>query len=96
MLFPEGVSIDGRTGEVSPCTSRYRKTLSDLRGFFHDTQALDALIAEGKPFDMLYLPSRDHFLLNEAYPLQRNWDFMVRHLLGREPPADFRLSVSGR
>jgi glucose-6-phosphate isomerase len=46
MLFPEGVSIDGRTGEVSPCTSRYRKTLSDLRGFFHDTQALDTLVRE--------------------------------------------------
>ena len=46
MLLPEGVSIDGRTGEVSPCTSRYRKTLSDLRGFFHDPQALEELIAE--------------------------------------------------
>ena len=46
MLFPEGVSIDGRTGEVSPCTSRYRKTLRDLRGFFHDADALESLIAE--------------------------------------------------
>lgn len=57
---------------------------------------IDALIAAGKPFEMLYMPGRDHFLLREPYPLQRNWDFMVRHLQGREPPSDFKLSVGGR
>ncbi len=46
MLLPEGVTIDGKSGEVTPSTGRYRKTLSDLRGFFHDTEKLDALIAE--------------------------------------------------
>lgn len=45
MLFPEGVVIDGQTGEVSPSTSRYSKRLSDLRGFFHDPEALEATIA---------------------------------------------------
>jgi dipeptidyl aminopeptidase/acylaminoacyl peptidase len=52
---------------------------------------VDALIEAGKPFDMLFLPGRDHFLLRSPYVLQRNWDFMVRNLLGLEPPADFRL-----
>jgi glucose-6-phosphate isomerase len=47
MLLPEGVSIDGRTGEVSPSTDRYVKTLNDLRGFFHDSAKLDAAIASG-------------------------------------------------
>jgi glucose-6-phosphate isomerase len=46
MLFPEGVAIDGRTGEVSPSTSRYTKRLSDLRSFFHDSKALQALTEE--------------------------------------------------
>ena len=46
MLLPEGVTIDGKTGEVTPSTGRYRKTLSDLSGFFHDTAKLDALIGE--------------------------------------------------
>jgi glucose-6-phosphate isomerase len=46
MLFPEGVAIDGKTGEVTPSTSRYAKKLSDLRGFFHDGKALDAKIAK--------------------------------------------------
>jgi len=40
MLFPEGVAIDSRTGEVTPSTSRYQKRLSDLRGFFRDASAL--------------------------------------------------------
>lgn len=46
MLLPEGVSIDPRTGEVSPCTDRYTKTLGDLRGFFHDGETLEATIAQ--------------------------------------------------
>jgi len=45
MLYPEGVAIDGVTGEVSPSTSRYTKRLSDLRGFFRDGKAQEALIA---------------------------------------------------
>lgn len=45
MLLPEGVLIDGRTGEVSPSTDRYTKSLSELRGLFHDLRAADALIA---------------------------------------------------
>jgi len=46
MLFPEGVAIDGKTGEVTPSTSRYSKKLSDLRGFFHDPKALESKIAQ--------------------------------------------------
>jgi glucose-6-phosphate isomerase len=46
MLFPQGVRIDGITGDVSPATHRYQKSLSDLRGFFHDDGALDRMIAE--------------------------------------------------
>lgn len=45
MLFPEGVSVDGRTGEVSPATDRYTKTLADLRGFFRDSAKLDEMVA---------------------------------------------------
>ena len=45
MLVPEGVFIDGKTGEVSPATERYTKTIGDLRGFFHDTESLDRMVA---------------------------------------------------
>jgi glucose-6-phosphate isomerase len=46
MLLPQGVAIDGRTGQVTPSTSRYTKRLSDLQGFFHDQKALDGKIKE--------------------------------------------------
>ena len=47
MLFPEGVTIDGRSGSVEPSTEKYIKRLSDLRGLFRDEAALDRAIAKG-------------------------------------------------
>lgn len=41
MLFPEGVKIDGQSGEVSPETGRYQKRLSELRGIYQDAAAFD-------------------------------------------------------
>jgi hypothetical protein len=32
MLFPEGVAIGGRTGEVSPSTGRYEKRVVERAG----------------------------------------------------------------
>lgn len=49
---------------------------------------VDALIRANKDFEMLVLPGRDHFLMREGYLWRRNFDFMVRHLLGVEPPTD--------
>jgi dipeptidyl aminopeptidase/acylaminoacyl peptidase len=49
---------------------------------------IDALIRENKDFEMLLLPGRDHYLMREGYIWRRNWDFMIRHLLGLEPPED--------
>lgn len=47
MLFPEGVAIDGISGEVTPSTDRYTKKLSELGGLFHDAAAFDKVVAEG-------------------------------------------------
>jgi glucose-6-phosphate isomerase, archaeal len=46
MLFPEGVSIDGRTGALEPATGRYAKRLSELRGLFQDGAAFERAISE--------------------------------------------------
>ena len=46
MLFPEGVKIDGRSGEVSPETGRYQKRLSELRGIYQDAAAFDRAVSE--------------------------------------------------
>ncbi|MEQ8330207.1 MAG: DPP IV N-terminal domain-containing protein [Longimicrobiales bacterium] len=54
-------------------------------------QVADALIDANKSFDFLVLPDRAHGL-NEPYVVRRRWDYFVQHLMGREPPKDFRIT----
>lgn len=53
-------------------------------------QVVDALIKANKDFDLLIMPDRDHGL-NDPYVIRRRWDYFVRHLLGVEPPKEFRI-----
>ena len=59
-------------------------------------QFIDALMAENKDFDMLYLPNRDHQFIGEGYILRRNWDYMVEHLANKTPPENYKISINGR
>jgi dipeptidyl aminopeptidase/acylaminoacyl peptidase len=54
-------------------------------------QVADALIKANKSFDFLVLPNRSHGL-NEPYVVRRRWDYFVEHLMGAEPPRDFRIT----
>ena len=51
---------------------------------------VDALIAANKDFDLLLLPNRGHGFGNEPYMMRKRWDYFVRHLLGAEPPREYR------
>lgn len=53
---------------------------------------VDALIKADKDFDLLILPNRGHGFVTQRYFMKRRWDYFVRHLLGAEPPADFRFA----
>jgi dipeptidyl-peptidase-4 len=59
-------------------------------------QFVAALIKANKDFELLYLPARDHQFIGEGYVMRRDWDFMVRNLLGREPPREYRIEVDHR
>jgi dipeptidyl-peptidase 4 len=52
---------------------------------------IDALMAANKTFDLIYMPGRNHYYMNEGYFVRRRWDFFVRYLLGADPPKDFRV-----
>jgi dipeptidyl aminopeptidase/acylaminoacyl peptidase len=52
---------------------------------------VDELIKANKDFDLLALPNRRHGFGSEPYMIRRRWDYLVRWLLGAEPPAGFRL-----
>ena len=52
-----------------------------------------ALVQADKDFDLLIVPNEGHSLLvTSAYAQRRIWDFLVRGLLGLEPPTSFSLA----
>ncbi|KAA2253621.1 prolyl oligopeptidase family serine peptidase [Solihabitans fulvus] len=54
---------------------------------------VDRLIAADKDFDLLIVPGAEHaFFGYEHYVSRRRWDFLVRNLLGIEPPEGYRLT----
>jgi dipeptidyl aminopeptidase/acylaminoacyl peptidase len=57
----------------------------------HTIQLVDALIKANKSFDLLIVPDANHGLTQHPYVIRRTWDYFVRHLLGLEPPRDYRI-----
>ena len=60
-----------------------------VAGTFRLIQALEN---ENKDFDLLLLPNGGHFL--SSYAKRRAMDYFVKHLLGVEPPKEFKLTTS--
>jgi dipeptidyl-peptidase 4 len=52
---------------------------------------VDALIKANKDFDLLILPNLSHYCDVDPYFVRKRWDYFVRHLLGTEPPAGYRI-----
>ena len=50
---------------------------------------VEALQRANKDFDLLLFPNLGHFVCN--YMIRRGWDYLVRHLMGVEPPKEFKL-----
>lgn len=51
---------------------------------------VDELIAANKDFDLILFPNRGHGFSRESYMQRRKWDYFVKHLLGAEPPREFK------
>jgi dipeptidyl-peptidase 4 len=49
---------------------------------------INELIKHNKNFDVMVFPNRGHGYFNEPYNIRITWDYFVRHLLGKVPPAD--------
>lgn len=52
---------------------------------------VNELIKHNKDFDMLVIPNVNHRYGRGPYIIRRTWDYFVRHLLGEEPPAGYKL-----
>jgi hypothetical protein len=52
---------------------------------------VDALVNANKDVDMLCVPTMGHMVT--PYTLRRQWDYLITHLMGEEPPEQFLLTV---
>ena len=52
---------------------------------------VDALVKANKDVDMLCVPNMRHMVT--PYTLRRQWDYLITHLMGEEPPEQFLLTV---
>jgi dipeptidyl-peptidase-4 len=53
---------------------------------------VDALVKANKDFDLVILPNANHMGFLNPYFIRRQWDFFVRNLQGREPPAQYKIA----
>ncbi|TKJ35891.1 peptidase S9 [bacterium (candidate division B38) B3_B38] len=56
-------------------------------------QLVDALIKANKDFDLLIFPNRNHSLGRDPYFIRKRWDYFVKHLLGVEPPKEYKIQI---
>jgi dipeptidyl-peptidase-4 len=54
---------------------------------------VNELIAANKDFDLILFPNRGHGFGSESYMIRRRWDYFVKHLLGVEPPKEYKFQV---
>jgi dipeptidyl-peptidase-4 len=53
---------------------------------------VDALIKANKDFDLLLFPYQPHgYGADGPYMMRRRWDYFVKHLLGVEPPKEYKM-----
>jgi dipeptidyl aminopeptidase/acylaminoacyl peptidase len=54
----------------------------------HTLRLADRLVAADKGFELLIVPGAEHTYIDRlAYVRKRCWDFLVRELMGTQPPA---------
>jgi dipeptidyl-peptidase-4 len=54
---------------------------------------VDALVRANKDFDFLIMPNRPHGFGNDPYFVRRRWDYLVKHLIGVDPPSNFKIGA---
>jgi dipeptidyl aminopeptidase/acylaminoacyl peptidase len=54
---------------------------------------VNELIAHNKDFDLILFPNRGHGIGRESYYTRRRWDYFVKHLLGAEPPKEYKFQM---
>jgi dipeptidyl aminopeptidase/acylaminoacyl peptidase len=54
---------------------------------------VDALVKANKDFDLLIFPNARHgYGADSFYMMRRRWDYFVKHLMGAEPPREYKIT----
>jgi dipeptidyl aminopeptidase/acylaminoacyl peptidase len=54
-------------------------------------KVVDELIKANKDFDLLIMPNRHHFMMEDPYFVRRRWDYFVEHLTEHKPAPGYRI-----
>jgi dipeptidyl aminopeptidase/acylaminoacyl peptidase len=54
-------------------------------------QMINALINANKDFDVLILPNRNHGFIFDPYFIRKEWDYLVKNVLGAQTPANYQI-----
>ncbi|MFO7261674.1 MAG: DPP IV N-terminal domain-containing protein [bacterium] len=66
--------------------------MDDNVSIYNTYLVVDALIKANKDFDLIVFPYARHgFGVDDNYMTRRRWDYFVKHLLGAEPPKEYRI-----
>ncbi len=56
---------------------------------------VDALVKANKDFDLVIFPNARHgYGADSNYMTRRRWDYFVKHLLGAEPPKEYKITAT--
>jgi dipeptidyl aminopeptidase/acylaminoacyl peptidase len=59
---------------------------------YNTYMVVDALIKANKDFDLIIFPFARHgYGADDNYMMRRRWDYFVEHLMGAEPPREYRI-----
>jgi dipeptidyl aminopeptidase/acylaminoacyl peptidase len=54
-------------------------------------KVVDELIKANKDFDLLIMPNRHHFMMDDPYFIRRRWDYFVEHLTDGQPVSGYKI-----
>lgn len=52
------------------------------------------LVQLNREFELVLIPNAEHNLFDCPYTTRKRWDFFVRHLLGLNPPYEYKITVN--
>ncbi|WP_235297129.1 S9 family peptidase [Portibacter marinus] len=59
---------------------------------YNTNLVVDALIKANKDFDLIMFPNARHgYGADTFYMTRKRWDYFVKHLLGKEPPKEYKI-----